>query len=327
MDPPVTVCFLISKYGEAERSGAVDAWTSHEDIGRSFNGRSLTAEEYHRVEDVYVSAVESVANAVGVDRLELRNVILNQPAPCWLGHIYDGRVVDLKTALLLVRAMLRDGWISCSLESSDILRVGVVTDFYLSVEIQPGAIGSLANVERLGLYPVQVDCWSEDCGDIPLVSRLADEGFWEEVAAGAAVARSAMVVLERWAEGSCGHRWFLVEDENLAAVARSVRSQSLVTAFFDPRIRRASRSHFRRAVSSSVVDDSPVVIFARSAGGDALDVLTWGEGDALPSEAELPAGDELGFFVWPNEDALFVRAVVPGEDGRIVARWPDPRTG
>lgn len=322
----MTICFLISKYDGARRSGSVDDWTSYEDIGKSFNGRALTAEEYHRVEDVYVLAVESVANAVGVDRLELRNVILNQPAPSWLGHVYDGRVVDLKTALLLVRAMLRDGWISCSLESSDILRVGVVTDFYLSVEIQPSAIGSLASVERLGLYPVQVDCWSED-GDVPLVSRLADDWFWEEVAAGAAVARSAMVVLERWAEGFCGHRWFLVEDENLASVATSVRSQSLVTAFFSPRIRWASRSDIRRAVSSPVVDDSPVVIFARSAGGDALDALTCGEGIALPSEAELPAGDELGFFVWPDEDAPLVRAVVPGEDGRTIARWPDLRTG
>ncbi|WP_327234757.1 hypothetical protein OG349_13005 [Streptomyces sp. NBC_01317] len=48
----MTAFLLISKYDEARRRGEVDDWMSYDDIGASFDGRVLTAEEYQRTEDL-----------------------------------------------------------------------------------------------------------------------------------------------------------------------------------------------------------------------------------------------------------------------------------
>ncbi|MEI5033273.1 polymorphic toxin-type HINT domain-containing protein [Streptomyces sp. S1A(2023)] len=147
MASPMTLCFLVSKYDEPRRSGLIADWTSFEDVGESFNGEVLTAAEYQRVEDSYISAVASLADAMQADRFELRNLVLNEPPPTWLGIVYDGCSVDRHTALRLLRWMLRHGLISCTLASGDTLRVAVETDFYLSIEIQPDAVDSLGGGE------------------------------------------------------------------------------------------------------------------------------------------------------------------------------------
>ncbi|MEW1720129.1 hypothetical protein [Streptomyces sp. NPDC093109] len=322
----MTVSFLISKYDEARRAGEVDDWTSHGDIGRSFDGRVLTVEEYLRTEDLYASAVAALADAVGADGFEMRNIILNEPAPPWLGSVYDGKVIDVATTLRLVREMLRHGSISCSLEYGDLLSIAVETDFYLSADIDSEAVGSLARVERLGLHTVRVQSWRYDDEWTALVSRPADHGFWEEVAAGIDRVPSMAVVLERWAQGRYGYRWHLVENGDLAPVAASVVPQSLVTVFFSPEIQWVARGDLHQAVGSAM-DDSLVVIFSRPIAGvegGALRTITCGEGVPIPDASELPPGGELGVFTWPDEDASPYRAVVPGPGGEIVARWEEP---
>ncbi|MEV0039083.1 hypothetical protein [Streptomyces sp. NPDC050804] len=320
-----TVCLLISKYDEARRRGEVDDWTSYDDIGASFNGCVLTAEEYQRAEDRYIAAANLLARAVGTDRFILRHVFLPQPAPSWLGEVYDGRTVGLETALRLLRENLRGGSPSVLLESGQ-LQIAVETDFYLSARIPESAIGALVEIEKMGLYPIRVP-WEQD--EEQPVSRPADDRFWAEVATRAASTegRTRTLVLERWAHGDHGHRWYLVGEGGLPSVARSVRSQSLVTAFFDAEIRWAPRGEIARAVDLLRADnDDPCVVVFPLSGSGALRTLTCGEGTPLPGEAELPPGSEFGFFVWPYEDVVFTQAVVPGEDGRIVAEWPAPWT-
>ncbi|UDM05440.1 hypothetical protein [Streptomyces longhuiensis] len=317
----MTLCLLISKYDKARREGEIADWTSFDDIGESFDGRVLTAEEYQRTEDLYVFAVEHLAHEAGVNQFEMRDIILSSPEPSWLGNMYDGRVVDLGTALRLLRRMLRDGDVSCSLRSADVLKVAVETDFYLSVQLPDSAVDSLAQIERMGLYPVRVPCWEEDEGE--LISRPADAEFWAEVASESHIRRSPMVILERWARGSYGERWHLAEEGNPRPVAESVRPHSLITAITDLEIQWARRDELVRTVRSLMDGDDPRVVIVARAEGAALQTVTCGEGVEIPSETELPAGDELGYFLWPEDDAPLIQAVVPGEDGRIVSRWPD----
>ncbi|MET9090759.1 hypothetical protein ABZX72_01575 [Streptomyces cyaneofuscatus] len=314
MASPVTLCFLVSKYDEPRRSGLIADWTSFEDVGKSFNGEALTAAEYQRVEDSYISAVASLADAVQADRFELRNLVLNEPPPTWLGAVYDGCSVDRHTALRLLRWMLRHGLISCTLTSGDTLRVAVETDFYLSVEIQPDAVDSLEEVKRLGLHVVSVSWDEEESDATTAVSRPADAEFWEEVARSVRLSRGATAILERWAEGSCGYRWHPVLDEDLSMIARSVRPHSLVTAYLDANVQWASRGNLLPAIESAIrAEELPVVIFSRSTGGVSPEILVCEEGADLPTEAEVPPGDDFGFFLWPDDDSTSIQAVVPGD--------------
>ncbi|MFI1400002.1 hypothetical protein [Streptomyces sp. NPDC020681] len=319
MASPMTLCFLVSKYDEPRRSGLIADWTSFEDVGKSFNGEVLTAAEYQRVEDSYISAVGSLADAMQADRFELRNLVLNEPPPTWLGAAYDGRSVERHTALRLLRRMLRRGLISCTLESGDVLRVAVETDFYISVEIQPDAVDCLEEVKRLGLHLVSVACGEEERDATIAVSRPADGKFWEEVAQSIRLSRGASAILERWAEGSCGYRWHPIFDGDLSIIARSVRPHSLVTAYLDTNVQWVSRRNLLPAIESAIMaEELPVVIFSRSIGGVAPEILVCKEGVDLPTEAEVPPGDDFGFFLWPADDSTSIQAVVPGDGGQSI---------
>ncbi len=310
----MTLCFLVSKYDESRRNGLIADWTSFEDVGKSFNDEVLTAAEYRRVEDLYISAVESLADAVQADRFKLRNLVLNEPPPCWLGAAYEGRSVDRHTALRLLRRMLRHGLISCVLASGDVLQVAVDTDFYISVEIQSDAVHCLEGVKRLGLHSVPVACDEEESGATMAASRRADGEFWEEVAQNIALSPGATVILERWAEGCCGYRWHPIIDGDLSTIVGSVRPHSLVTAYLDANVQWTSRRHLVPAIASAIMGEAiPVVIFSRSMGGVASEILVLREGDDLPTEAEVPPGDDFGFFLWPADDSTSIQAVVRGD--------------
>ncbi|ARF74384.1 hypothetical protein B7C62_20715 [Kitasatospora albolonga] len=286
-------------------------WTSFEDVGKSFNGEVLTAAEYRRVEDSYISAVAYLADAMQADRFELRNLVLNEPPPAWLGAVYDGCSVDRHTALRLLRWMLRHGLLSCTLTSGDTLRVAVETDFYLSVEIQPDAVDSLDEVKRLGLHVVSVPCGKEESD---AASRPADGEFWEEVAQSVRLSRGTTAILERWADGSYGCRWHPILDEDLSIISRSIRPHSLVTAYLDANVQWISRQNLLPAIeSATMAEELPVVIFSRSIGGVSPEILVCREGVDLPTEAEVPLGDDFGFFLWPDDDSTSIQAVVPGD--------------
>ncbi|MER6678752.1 hypothetical protein [Streptomyces sp. NPDC000983] len=314
MASPMTLCFLVSKYDESRRSGRISDWSSFEDVGKSFNGEVLTAAEYQRVEDLYISAVESLADAMQADRFKLRNLVLNEPPPPWLGAAYEGRSVERHTALRLLRRMLRHGLISCTLESGDVLRVAVETDFYISVEIQPDAVDCLEEVKRLGLHLVSVACGEEESDATTVVSRPADGEFWEEVAHSIRLSRGATAILERWAEGCCGYRWHPIFDGDFSTIARSVRPYSSVTAYLDTNVQWASRRNLVPAIASAIMTEAiSVVIFSRSIGGVAPEILVIKEGGDLPTEAEVPPGDDFGFFLWPAADSTSIQAVVRGD--------------
>ena len=69
-------CYRISKYDPIYRNEAGiyqrEDWTSFSDIGRVFNGVKLTAEEYKRVENKYLSVVLDVLSLYNVSELNIR---------------------------------------------------------------------------------------------------------------------------------------------------------------------------------------------------------------------------------------------------------------
>lgn len=325
MDPAMTVSLLVSKYDRARRSGEVADWTSYEDVGKCFGGRVLTEQEYRRVEDLYVSAVEDASISLGAGSFALKNVILGSPAPSWMGEVYNGQVVDLSMALDLVRSMLRDGSISCVLES-DVLCVSVETDFYLAFQFEGGEAGHVAEqVEQLGLYAVETTPFDVD-DDAPLVLRAADEDFWEEVRQKLDGARTSSMLLQQWAFGSYGYCWHFLEPGGVPEIAGSVGRHSLLVAFFGLNITWATRSAVPVVVSELLeADDVETVLFGYSGGRGRVSSLKCGAGVVPPTLEELPPGDTFGMFRWPDEyypAESTLEAVVPDEDGNIIAQFP-----
>lgn len=321
----MTVSLLVSKYDRAKRFGEVADWTSHEDVGKSFGGRVLTEEEYRRVEDLYVSAVEGASVALGAGRFSLKNVILGSPAPSWMGGVCNGQVVDLPTALGLVRSMLRDGAISCVLDS-DALRVSVEADFYLAFEFEGAEAVHVAElVERLGLYAVETAPFEAD-GDASPVFRAANADFWSEVRQKLDDAKFSSMLLQQWAFGPFGYCWHFLQEGGVQEVARSVGRNSLLVAFFGLNITWASRGSVLGVVSGLLeADDVETVLFGYLGGYGRVSSLKCGAGVAPPTPEELPPGDTFGVFRWPDEHYAaesVLEAVVPGEDGKIAAHWP-----
>ncbi|MEU3792531.1 hypothetical protein [Streptomyces fructofermentans] len=322
--------FCLCKYDEARRRGDIDDWTDHSDIGASFDGRILTAEEYQRTEDRYIEAVDILARAAGASHFTLRNVFLNSPPPAWLGEVYEGRTVDKASALRMLRGHMSGDTPAAWFESQEMcMRMGF--DFYLHVQIPERALASLDEIEEMGLFVLEDREQDED--EEAHVSRHADSTFWTEVAGQLAATSSAQqqeartFVVERWAGGRLGHRVWLVAADGLSSVAASVKRQALISAFTDLEIHTASRGEVARAVeaarrsqSDDDGDDADVVIFPLTDDRELRTVIVEWD-DPLPDDGDLPPGQEFGVFPWPEEDAVRLEAVVPGDDGCVTARW------
>ena len=71
--PPVRHEYRVTKYNpqNRDRDGRYlgTEWTSYSDIGKCFDGKVLTEQEYLKAEDAFMSAAVSFLNESGIDRL------------------------------------------------------------------------------------------------------------------------------------------------------------------------------------------------------------------------------------------------------------------
>src|SRR5262245_32878685 len=67
--------YRISKYSpekrDKDRTYLGDEWTSFSDVGKAFDGKIFTKEEYYQIEDIYVSVALSFLIGAGIDKLTL----------------------------------------------------------------------------------------------------------------------------------------------------------------------------------------------------------------------------------------------------------------
>jgi len=154
----------ITKYDPAYRNAAgaylKDEWTSVSDIGRSFDGESLTVEEYRSVEDAYVSTAlsflsEANLNCLNVTSLETNNVakadaslvegLLNAAVVTEGMIVCDGTLDDV--CRLVLREVL---W--CRLESPAGFHIHFGWDYYMYVGSPCASEKSLAYGKQHGLF-------------------------------------------------------------------------------------------------------------------------------------------------------------------------------
>lgn len=150
--------YRVTKYNPALRDpdGAfpVSTWTSAADIGRSFDGQTLTRDAYLATEELYVGAVERAISAAIPSRLRLVDPeISDKYQPSTLPKldladvIYATRLRP-REALTLSRAILRE-ILWGRIEGSNRFYVHFGYDYYMYIG---GSCAALSHFAAEGLF-------------------------------------------------------------------------------------------------------------------------------------------------------------------------------
>lgn len=143
--------YRVTKYNPSFRdaSGAYtrDEWTSFNDIGRSFDGVSLTRETYEQVEGAYVAAAVAFLCESSVPHLVVRGLENKRRHAI---AIREGESLPIEKLADVPRSVLRDeSW--CRFEGNDAF-VHVGWDYYMYVGVPRPCPATRQKATELGLY-------------------------------------------------------------------------------------------------------------------------------------------------------------------------------
>ncbi|MFB0844499.1 hypothetical protein [Paenibacillus oleatilyticus] len=159
------------KEGE-ENKPKIPTWTSIIDIGRTYNGVSLTMSEYLSVEEKYVKAVEIYMKSIQVHELEIYLMsklreelfaehILKYPK-CYSQEIVDfyyflqdGSLLTGKQIEHIVRLGMREN-IACQLRNGNKFFLNFSYDYYMDIGSSVIREDAIMEIRNLGLF---IDLW------------------------------------------------------------------------------------------------------------------------------------------------------------------------
>ncbi|MDX3694677.1 hypothetical protein PV726_30975 [Streptomyces europaeiscabiei] len=222
--------------------------------------------------------------------------------------------MPLRTALELVRAMLRDNGAWCRLEVENVFAVHVGYDQYLYIGSDGPCEEALARTRELGLFPERqtsspYDFDPETEGtDIP---RPGDDDFWDGL--GPAVASGRAGVLEEtFVEGAT--RWHHLTLDTIDSVRADIapRARLAVWPPLSPDI---------DAVLSSFPADGLVEGVWQAKDGRIHSAYC--DDDAFPELASRISSASAAALMsgYAGEDMPLYTAVMPDTDGVVRARW------
>jgi hypothetical protein len=141
----------VTKYNPAHRdpSGAyqLDEWTSHADVGKSFNGVQLTEDDYLAVEQAYVDVAMAFLKESQLTELTVRGLEHSAQLPF---TVEEGQSVPACHLPDIVRALLREQfW--CRLEGPTAF-IHVGWDYYMYVGTPAPCKGAEALAPTVGLF-------------------------------------------------------------------------------------------------------------------------------------------------------------------------------
>lgn len=147
--------YRVTKYDKAFRIGRSgygrDEWTSVSDIGKSFDGKLLTEEEYLEVEGKYLYTIERFAQESGVDRVTIRSLQFHDQGLAEAGHLHNDSTVTIDEARGIARLALREK-LYCRLEDDDRFFVHFGYDYYMYLGSHVPCEEAVAEAERIGLF-------------------------------------------------------------------------------------------------------------------------------------------------------------------------------
>lgn len=310
----------VTKYDPADR-----------DAQGSYIGREEAVSDHGPVEAAYLHAVAAFAEDAGVDRLAIREPQIApgfvdfgaEPAseghglaglfPDDLAGYHDGAEVPLALGLELLRAMLRDNGLWCSLEVEGRFAVHVGWDQYVYVSSSEPCDRAVARTRALGLFPEDIDASPYDVpvDREPTEQRPADDTFWARVRR-QVVAGQAALLEENYLVNAT--RWHRLREDSFDGLR----------ARLTPRAQLAVWPEVFTDVATALAalpEDDLVECLREDAEGRITSIVTGESGfaDLRKWVAGARAAAVLSLYV-EERHPLFT-AVLPDPDGVLRARW------
>ena len=139
--------YRVTKYDPANRVNGEytkDEWTSMYDVGRSYNGKVFTFEEYLKVEKSYLDVIKDVLKELDIKAVEVRQ------GERIFSALNNSVVNSREEVLMIARGVLReDFW--CKLEARDFfIHFGYDYYMYIGADIEEKKMHEIA--EKNGLF-------------------------------------------------------------------------------------------------------------------------------------------------------------------------------
>ncbi|MFJ4151975.1 S1 RNA-binding domain-containing protein [Streptomyces galbus] len=303
---------------------------AHRDERGHYTGSEDTVSNHGPVEEAYLAAVTSFAEAAGIDQLEIREPQIAgfarfglEPAvdgygladlfPAGPAGFHDGALVPIAVGLELVRAMLRDNGAWCRLESGEAFAVHVGWDQYLYIGSNKPCETALARTRALGLFPerMAVSPYDFTPDDAAYVQRPADADFWARLHWTVSAHRA--VFLEEVFAGNAS-RWHRLTRETIETVRSQLAPRARLAVWPD------LLTDVGRALAALPDEGLVQFVWGDESGQIASTVVDETQFEAVASQhAGARAVGVLSMYA--GADLPLFTAVLPDSDGVLRARW------
>jgi small subunit ribosomal protein S1 len=289
------------------------------DASGAYTGALDSISDEGPLEAAYLDAFEAFARELGVTQLAVRRPEVHRDSPddrpldgshvgamlfgADLAGFYDGALVDVAGARLLIQEMLRECELWCVLQAEGRMVVEIGWDMYMFIGASGECPLAAARAFDAGLF---AETWLWPVSLLERTpSRLpADRAFWERV--DDLVAKHGAVLLSEWSGWKRWHRITpgdahpslrprsLVEvlrdlDDDVAGVLSGVTEDSCgplvwedaagrlheTHEYWDPRTQALVRAEARRARLMGCADDEPPLLQAVNADPDGVIRACW----------------------------------------------------
>jgi hypothetical protein len=161
--------YRITKYNPHDRTAQGfylnPTWTSCSDIGKTYDGNVFSADDYMKVEDLYVAVIRAFMEcqkirSLTITALEKRahisqSLVYSQDMLALSKEIFCGQRLPNDLVAQVARLALRED-IWCKLEEKS-LKVHFGYDYYLYISSSRVCSNVITGIEKSGLFIEQID--------------------------------------------------------------------------------------------------------------------------------------------------------------------------
>ncbi|GGO05872.1 DUF7683 domain-containing protein [Saccharibacillus kuerlensis] len=178
----------VTKYNPSNRNSQghylKDEWTCPSEIGKVFDGKQFTLEEYLNVENAYVATVFSFIKEIGLDLVRVINPTkllsnnndrLFEPKFEQI-HLYEDQLIDISLVPDICRMVLRN-IIGCKLVRKDKFYVHFGWDYYMYIGSMLPSEETIRLAKSNGLYVEEDVSPYLFSGGIPTLSWSKKDDF------------------------------------------------------------------------------------------------------------------------------------------------------